>query len=444
MERLDSDLLIVSAFGRGNWLASEAASRGWKVTLIDVSESLGTFAPEDVEGPFGLLEASDLTLSQKNRLDEEGETVRVPGGLTLWLKDGPLEFRGELTQYLLGQKGIPLEVDEYLRDNGLPGKESIRARRVLQKKSFREAWLAHFCHQVASVEVHENHVSLDSGDHWPVFAPFSVRQVTNAGLQKGLKALQTQGVNVRARARIRELTLGSDQSTTIEVQDGNSQAEVEKGRALVWMLSSLESRTCPPSVAEALYPKGAIEPDWYWSRLEFQLDGLPDDQIPLHAIAVEDPFLPWSHANVLVLRKSREARGLDVWIKLPLHFQSQAARFAGMTDEVRDILARRFPGSQVKLSSQQDPSRVSRMVRQPLFESATLERLQTRRLGHLFFCGPEQWEFSDWLGAYRPQNLLFQRLVSMKSQWDASDAKAAAREAARVAREKARTNRSQQ
>ncbi len=433
MERLDSsaaDVVIVSAFGRGNWIAMELAGRGWKTTLVDVSETLGTYAPEDIEGPFGFLEASDLTPSQKSRLEDEGELVFVPAGMTIWLKEGPIECRGDLNRLQLEKRGVSVAVDHYLRRLGPSDRDSERERRALAKKSFRETWFAHFAHQIASPVVRENHEAIGLGAHWPIFAPFSIRQVTAAGLQKGLKNCQSQGVNVKAKAKVREITFNAGSVESIDIQSEG--AGVLRTRSLVWMLSSLEARNCPPSVTTELFPRGAIEAEWYWARLQFQLEGdLLEDQLPVHAIVVEDPYLPWSHTNAFVFRKRREPKAIDVWLKLPAHFQSQAGRLAALTKEVQAILERRLPGCKATLQTSTDPSMVSRVLRNPIFNEETLEHLYLRRASNLFYCGPEQWEFSDWLGQYRPQNQLLDRLVKMKAQWDASDAKAAARAAAR-------------
>ena len=99
-----ADVVIVSIYGRGNWLASELAGRGWKVSLVDVSEKMGEWEPEDCETPFGMFETSDLIPSQSTRLSDEGESVVLPNGMTILLPDGPIEFKGELTSHQLERR----------------------------------------------------------------------------------------------------------------------------------------------------------------------------------------------------------------------------------------------------------------------------------------------------------------------------------------------------
>ena len=78
------DVTIVSAFGRGHWLAAELADNHFSVLLLDISESLGRWAPEDWEGPFGLLQNKSLTSSQNERLVEEDYHDNIPEGVVLW------------------------------------------------------------------------------------------------------------------------------------------------------------------------------------------------------------------------------------------------------------------------------------------------------------------------------------------------------------------------
>ena len=67
---LQSDVTIVSAYGRGNWLAAELSNLNHRVSLVDVSKGLGRWAPEDWEGPFGFFQSEHLLPSQVESLIE--------------------------------------------------------------------------------------------------------------------------------------------------------------------------------------------------------------------------------------------------------------------------------------------------------------------------------------------------------------------------------------
>ena len=109
-----NDIVIVSAFGRGHWVAAELVGHGVSVSIVDVSDQLGHWSPEDIEGPFGYFHAANFTLSQKARLDEEDYAELVDDGFVLWLKSGPIDMRGPHSTYLLKKAGIPNEQIDYI------------------------------------------------------------------------------------------------------------------------------------------------------------------------------------------------------------------------------------------------------------------------------------------------------------------------------------------
>ncbi|RYZ83513.1 MAG: hypothetical protein EOP06_19855 [Proteobacteria bacterium] len=92
---LKTSVLIVSAHGRGHWLAAELHREHIPVTVIDVSSKLGVWPPEDLEGPFGFLKSEELTPSQSERVFAEDAYISVDEGFTTWLPDGPLERPAE-------------------------------------------------------------------------------------------------------------------------------------------------------------------------------------------------------------------------------------------------------------------------------------------------------------------------------------------------------------
>lgn len=435
------DVVIVSAYGRGNWLASELASRGWKVTLTDVTDSLGSWEPEDAEGPFGLLEASDLFPSQKTRLHEEGEMVGVNSGFTLWLKSGPIECRSELSAYQLDGHRIPKAVESYLRLPGLPDKEALRMRNALAKLPFSETWFAHFAHQIPSTVFAENHRALKASESaFPVFSPFSVRQASTIAATRGLKACQASGVRIRQKARVNDIRLSGRSIDVIEVQD--NQAGIERGRVYVWLLSSAETEHSSKNVAKVLFPNGVLTPEWYWSRFRIdfsQSDSWQDDQLPAHIVIVDDPYLPWTHSNVIVLRKRAQKGTYDAWVRLPGRVRGDASYLEKIGREIEAALNARMPLFKPKLVGLPADARVpleklgpSPM---PVFSKEQIRGFHPLRLTNLFYCGPEHWTFLDWTGQYRAQNILLAKLEKLRAIWVAEALKAeqkaaAAREAA--------------
>lgn len=426
MEQL-ADVVIVSIFGRGNWLASELASRGWKVTLVDVSDRMGEWEPEDAEGPFGLLESADLFPTQKTRLIDEGEAYAAPEGLTFWLPNGPLECKSELTAFQLEKRTIPNLVESYLRRPGLPSKESEKERRVIAGWPFQESWFAHLAHQFASSVHIENHRALEHGWASPVFAPFLVRQVTRTGWAKGVKNCQSSGVKVRPNAGIRDVRFNGTLMDVVEVEDDRS--GVERGRSFVWLLSSDETQRFTPAVHQALYPQGVIQPEWYWTRYQVALKGkVFKDQLPLWTAIIEDVFLPWTHTNLLVVRKRAEGPALDVWTRLPIGVRFDKAYLEGIKAEIERRIGERIPQSEpaVELMPAEyrlEPEKLG-PPRFPVFAEKAWGRRTSVSSKNLFFDHPELWECLDWLGQFRHQNKVLIKLEKLKAAWDAEERKA--------------------
>lgn len=433
------DVVIVSAFGRGNWLAMELKQKGWKVTLVDVSEKLGPWSPEDVEGPFGFLESTEITESQKERLLKVGESFLVEPGMTFWLPGGPLECRSDLTDFQLQKwqktQGLSIakEVQEYLRTSPQFVREQTKMRQQINKLSFDDTWLAGLAHQLADSAYAENHVALGQGQALPVFAPLWVRRITEKSRQQDLEACEEAGVRVRSRANVLDVRTGQRHMDAIEIED--NAAGVEKARAFVWMLSAAETEKTHPRVAQKLFPKGAVEPEWYWTRYRVALKGrVYSEQLPAQIVVVDDMHLPWTHANLLVLRQSAEPGQIDVWARLPLWARFDTEYQKELGREIEKRIDQRLPQGRPEIVELPIDTRVSREElgppRWPVQGSAATVA-STIHLTNLFFDGPELWGQLDVLGACRHQSLILSRLDKLKAAWDAEERKRALKAAKR-------------
>jgi hypothetical protein len=424
-----ADTVIVSAFGRGNWLAQELARQGWQVTLVDVSEQLGAWSPEDIEGPFGFFEGQETLASQRSRIEDEGISKEPVGGFTLWLPEGPLEFRSSLTPFLLRRKNVPEAVESYLRKSADKNGEAARDRKSLVSKPFAETWLAHFAHQLASPVIAENHLALQSSEPSPLFARFFVRDGARDTRSLGLRACLDTGVVVRSRAKIKDVRLSAGMVDVIEVEVEEGKSGAEQTRSMVWMLSSLETRVCPPSVHAALFPKNGAEPSWYWARFRVGLRGpLNEDQIPGYVAVLEDPCLPWTHSNFMILRSAPGAKAVDAWLRIPYRARNDRGYFEKMAHDIERTLGDRFPQSapqtmQFPLETKESPAPFV------VWDPGALERISRLRSGNLFFASPEEQGSLDWLGGFRAQALALGKLQKLKERWLAAEAKEARRSA---------------
>jgi hypothetical protein len=417
------DLVLLSAFGRGNWIATELARKGWKVSLVDVTPQLGRVQWEDVEGPFGLLESEDLVESQRERLAAEGELTRIPGGFTMWLPEGPLEFSSELTSYLVRARSIATEAETYVRQAKPRGAEG--ERKALTKLMYARNWLAQFAHVFASRGHAENHSALNSGTiPSPLFSPFSIRRLTAKGHEKGLEIARAAGVTVRANAKIRDVRVGTSglvEGAEIEYDGGGG---FESGRAFVIGLSLDDTIVLGGGLG--LYPKGVPKAVWSWERVRFTTSDVPiaiKSALPEWTVVIDDVDLAWTRANLMVLRRSAAGDHLDVWIKIPSWMRDETPAFVAVVNDVQQSLSRRLP--MVKLQST-DLTRERAMW--PVFETQDVE-IATLKSKNTFYSAPGLWPEMDWLGRFRHETEIMARLEKMKALWDAAHRKQAERSA---------------
>jgi hypothetical protein len=459
-----TDVVIVSAFGRGDWLAGELASMGWKVTMADVTshlvlngfasggsidESLETEAMIDAEGPFGLFFDRELPASYKERFLEESDTFPVESGFSLWLSDGPIEFASHLGPLQLARAGVNQKTLGYLRgEHESDSREAKRCYRQVLHEPFRSAWPAGLAHQLASSTFSENHLALEKGNALPLFAPYSIRRPTLKGREWTHNALRARGVFVRYPARPLDVRVTGKIVDAIEIQD--EFGGVEQAKSYVWTLTSAETRQLcfrdPGSeqggLFSKLFPGGVTSPTWYWQRLRVDLQSENvDDALPIAFVVMDDVFLPWTHANVVVMRKRRESRAFDAWIKVPIRVRKERILFdqymAKMAREIEERLQARMPLLNPRLSLPPTvvPGQAELLApAMAVFSQNPFPALESLQVDNFFFCGPERWEKLDWLHAWRHQVTILTRLGRLKERWEAEARQHQAREERKRAR----------
>ncbi|MFN9971305.1 MAG: hypothetical protein ACK58T_15565, partial [Phycisphaerae bacterium] len=164
------EIVVVSAFGRGNWLAAELAAQGLTVVLLDVTRGFAHWAPEDWEGPFGIFHPEYLSESQITRLHEEDYMDGVPEGFVVWTKDGVLDTAGPLASELLQKWAVAPEQIQYLKK---PEGFNLKS---LNTQLFSNSWFLHLCHSLALPYFVDNAQAVGEGQPLPVFSPHFVRR----------------------------------------------------------------------------------------------------------------------------------------------------------------------------------------------------------------------------------------------------------------------------
>ncbi len=95
-----ANVVIVSAWGRGAWLAHQLQNKGFKTTVLDVSALLPSISSVEREGPFGVFLPSHLSDLQKQYLCGDNY-YPVPQGFSVLTAEGPVEFQGSLNSFFM-------------------------------------------------------------------------------------------------------------------------------------------------------------------------------------------------------------------------------------------------------------------------------------------------------------------------------------------------------
>ncbi|MGE3973789.1 MAG: hypothetical protein AB7F59_04605 [Bdellovibrionales bacterium] len=345
-----SDIVIVSAYGRGIWLAQQLARLGHSVAYLDTSDKIGKWNAEDWEGPFGLFKKETLDETQWAHWSLMGEVKEIPPGYTFWLPSGPLEFRGPLFDFTASRTGLKPELIEYLKNfDTLELSHQHALKRFIEKSHTDGVWPALFAHQIASSYYNMDRHRLISEKPLSLFAPFYVRKVGQQLPQISQHLGKDKKIKYFPKARIEDLSLQGRSLDAIEV--ASEQSGVVRGRYFVWMVTSEETKNFSERVQTKLYPKGVLASSWCWLRYELEFpDGPESDVLPDYFVLVKDMHLPWTHANVCLVKRSENRKKFFAWIRVAAARRFQRSYLHEMGELILQQLKERLPALQVTIT----------------------------------------------------------------------------------------------
>jgi hypothetical protein len=434
-----SDVVVVSGYGRGHWLALELKALGLGVILIDVSENIGRLPPDDIEGPLGLFLSDNLPSSFRARLDSEDYTDSVEDGFVLWLKSGPIDVRGSHSAQLLAQNGISADVRNYVEQyDQLSNKQRAEQIKKWKNSAFSEVWFALLAHSLGSPAATEQRDSFEYGRPLPLFAPYEVRRVTRRGAEKSLEALNAAGIQVLMNAKITDIALRGREMLHVEI--ASSWSGVVGGECFVWALTSeetahlssivapSESANSKPRFVDSLFPTGVLRSEWIWQRYRFEISGEPIlASLPLKFLVIEDEALPWSHANMIWAQKTVTPGLFDIWMRVPTVHRFLRSYHEELAREAMLNLKTRMPGAEIKLSEYPQEYTYDEKVLGPArFQSYNPRAWRKHRpysFKNVHFDGPECYEMIDWNGQVQYQRSVFEEIKSWKTERDIKNEK---------------------
>ncbi len=418
MIKARADVVIISAFGRGNWMAAELAGKGISVQLADVTEQLGRWAPEDWEGPFGFFREDDLLASQLSRLSEEDYQDEINEGFTVWTKEGPLDMRGHLAPYWLESNPGMALAKKYVQTFHTADEDVVEdLEEDLLNEGFSRNWLAQLAHQLASPVYMPNALSLHEGEPLPLFSPFAIRRVTRKGAAKSLDWVRAQGAEVVSSAKV--IDIATEGRNCVGVQIAGEVSRVLSGDNYIWCLSSGETQFIAPKAGTLLFPKGPLTAEWCWMRWRLQGHlGLYSGSVPAHFVMIEDLSLPWTHANMLVVQRTEMDSKFDVWARIPSHHRFQRGYCEEFSRTIAEFLDRRIPN--FKAQVQEQPQDYHYDVAElgpalyPVFDSATRAAWSAKAYKNLEYDGIETVKNLDWTGRFARQLEIVAKMVKWK------------------------------
>lgn len=421
------DVILVSVFGRGHWLASELVSMGMTVALIDVSSSMGRWTPEDWEGPFGFFQTEHFPQSFLTRLHEEDYFDPVDEGFVIWLKEGPVDLRGLNSQHLLELYNLDQKRQNYVtRHSSFSTKELEKEKKEIMGSPFKESWFLHLTHQLAASVYEDNWSAVQSGQPLSVFSPYSLRRISRRGYENSVEWLKAKGVRVFQEAELKDLFTESKVIRGIEIKSDWS--GVLLSEHLVWCLSSHETERFPKRFNDELFYGKPVTPTWAWVRYRIKIEHeILNGVLPKKFLIIDDKGLPWTHSNFIWVQSTVNASDYDTWIKVPYSQRFQRAYLEKQGESLLEIVRKKMPMCEISMLHYPQEHLYDELnlgpSRFPIFMKENLKKLRKRKSSRLHFDSPEEWINLDWYGQFQNQNRVLEKIKSWKAEEDAKKEK---------------------
>lgn len=377
LSELSTEVVVVSVFGRGHWMATELAKTGMKVTLLDISESMGLWAPEDWEGPFGVFTVEGWQDSQVERMHEDDSPVPAPQGMTFLMADGPYELKGPLTKY----------------------RQDLKA----DDPSALNQWLEPLSYFYASNRYALNREYPKYGMKAPLFNPFHVRSATRLGHAQSLRWCKDHNVEVIEKIQILDVHL-KDRKNASGFEVKLERPGILKAEQVVWCLSSEETAFLGQKISKAIFGEEQQQSSWCWMKFRFRFQENPvRHQLPLHFVIFGDLMLPWSHENTLLIQRTASDEKFDVWMLMPTHQRFHRQYLEDLAKRAQKVLEKRIPeiDPQILDYPQEYHYTYEQMgpPRYPVYGKSMRKR--DSGLNNVYVDGPEKWNSYLWSARFQ-------------------------------------------
>lgn len=412
---------IISAYGRGDLLATELKVRGFDVTLVDVSNGLVKRSYPDLDGPFPVARPNPILPAHLEWLMTQSFD-EISNGFCVWLKNGPIEFRGKLSSFYNEKIKAVGKFREFIEQLGAAPQKKSELNRRLEELDFEDRWLVELAYTFACNELRPLSECHRSGQPFPFHQALDIPIFTDANFNKVQTELRASGVRWMQTEGVSDVQVERGAVKEIELNLGRK--EVLECRYYVWCLSTEETEAISKKAAEKLFGSSIIHSDWAWRRFQVHTGKSSFDTIvPKYLLMIGDIHFPWAYDNMAVLKR-RKPELSDLWVRLPSENSRKPDQLKAFTEKLDKMLHERFPRWSMRLEAPWDEG----PPLYPVFEPETKDAFGKLKLSNFIFEGAEVLDRLDWAGRFEKQSESLMRLQAMRNLDLAKAAKAAKKE----------------
>lgn len=404
-------ILILSIHGRGHWLAVELLRKGFAVQLVDLSQTFDKLSPEDKEGPFGYFMTERLTASQLERLVADEVSEATQAGFVIWLKEGPLELKGPVTNCRLAQLKQDDKAIDYLV------KRAWQSQQNLTQIPFDKRWIVNLAHGLASsryLPAPQTHLW---GSPLALMAGYSLRFASRLGPEKSLNWLEQSGVEVVAAAQLLDVALIGRRVQGVELQAERS--GLYKADWFISCLTTEEFRFISNELSLKILKNDVMEPDWSWVRYRLRLSSCRERQaLPLSCLVIDSLDFAWTHENAILLKRTLSEDDFDAWVKIPTVQRFQKQYLENIGEKILSILSTRAErlNPQIKAYPQEYNYTLDELGPTvfPIFSQDKEVPQNQRGFDNLSFDSAEYWSNLTWESQFEHQT----EIEKVISEWN--------------------------
>lgn len=415
---MKTSVSIVSVYGRSIWLASELSRKGFDVTLVDVTASLGRWSPEDREGPFGYFSSEYITSTQEERITAEDYIDPVTDGLVLWTDEGPRDFKGAISRHWLKQVDpLGFQRDYITQFHKLNSSKKKEMQKDLNSMSFEETWISLLSHQLASTEYADNINSFNSSCPLDFFNSYYVKRTSRRSVHKIFDWCETQGIKVIRGHKIGDLAFEQGKLKVIEIE--NSDVGTLTSDYYVWALSSSETQFSFKKAYESIFENKINQSQWYWTRYRTEISNEQIfETLPKKFLIIEDKDLSWTHENLLLLQKTETGKQIDVWLRIPTEHRFHLDYLKEIENKVVNILTNKLPSTEIKITEHPQEYNYSYSQLGPEVFPVYEEGFKSigSSIKNVFLDGPEHWVQFSTFGRFSNQTQILKNIVTLKEK----------------------------